>query len=107
MSVTLSPSSLSLLKDCPRCFWIQFRKGIKRPNGIFPSLPSGMDRILKNHFDSFRDRGMLPPELRGLEGIKLFDDAGLLETWRNNWKPRKGFYFLKPKLAKWNSCTAG
>lgn len=84
MSIKLSPSSLNLLKDCPRCFWIQLNRGVKRPNGIFPSLPSGMDRILKNHFDSFRDRGMLPPELQKLEGVKLFDDAGLLETWRNN-----------------------
>jgi hypothetical protein len=87
MNVKLSPSSLNLLKDCPRCFWLQVNKGIKRPNGAFPSLPSGMDSILKNHFDSFRDRGMLPPELQNLEGIKLFDDIELLETWRNN---RKG-----------------
>jgi len=87
MSVTLSPSSLNLLRDCPRCFWIQFNKGIKRPNGIFPSLPSGMDKILKNHFDSFRDKGLLPPELQKLEDVKLFDDIELLETWRNN---RKG-----------------
>jgi len=91
MSVILSPSSLNLLKDCPRCFWIQFNKGIKRPNGAFPSLPSGMDRVLKNHFDSFRDRGLLPPELQKLEGIKLFDDVELLETWRNN---RKGIQWV-------------
>lgn len=91
MSITLSPSSLNLLKDCPRCFWIQFNKGIKRPNGAFPSLPSGMDRILKTHFDSFRDKGMLPPELRKLEGIKLFDDVELLEAWRNN---RKGIRWV-------------
>jgi hypothetical protein len=87
MTVTLSPSSLGLLKDCPRCFWIHINKGIKRPNGIFPSLPSGMDKILKIHFDSFRNRGLLPPELQKLKNIKLFDNAELLEVWRNN---RKG-----------------
>lgn len=86
MSIKLSPSSLNLLRDCPRCFWIQFNKGIKRPNGIFPSLPSGMDRILKSHFDSFRDKGMLPPELSELKDVKLFDNVELLEVWRNNWK---------------------
>ena len=84
MAITLSSSSLSLLKDCPRCFWIQFNKGIKRPNGIFPSLPSGMDKILKAHFDSFRDRKLLPPELRELKDVKLFDNVELLEVWRNN-----------------------
>ena len=86
MTVTLSPSSLNLLKDCPRCFWIQFNRGIKRPNGAFPSLPSGMDRILKKHFDSFRDKGLLPPELKKLKGVKLFDNVELLKVWRNNWK---------------------
>lgn len=87
MTIMLSPSSLNLLKDCPRCFWIHFNKGIKRPNGAFPSLPSGMDRILKKHFDSFRDKGLLPPELGELKNVKLFDDVKLLEVWRNN---RKG-----------------
>ena len=70
-----SPSSLSLLKDCPRCFWLHFNKGIKRPDSIFPSLPSGMDRILKEHFDAFMKKGALPPELQALNGeVKLFDD---------------------------------
>jgi len=91
MTITLSPSSLGLLKDCPRCFWIQFNKGIRRPNGIFPSLPSGMDKILKTHFDNFRDKGILPPELKELKGVKLFNDIELLEVWRNN---RKGIQWV-------------
>ena len=64
MSYKLSPSSLCLMEDCPRCFWLQFNKNIRRPNGIFPSLPSGMDRVLKAHFDSFRDKNELPSELK-------------------------------------------
>ena len=63
MTYKFSPSSLSLLKDCPICFWLHFNKNIKRPAGIFPSLPSGMDKILKNHFDKFMKKGLLPPEL--------------------------------------------
>ena len=90
MTYKLSPSTLNLLKECPRCFWLQFNKGIKRPEGIFPSLPSGMDRILKIHFDRFMERGVLPPELcdnKECKDLKLFDDKELLEIWRNN---RKG-----------------
>jgi len=87
MPYKFSPSSLSLLKACPRCFWLQFNKGIKRPAGIFPSLPSGMDKILKIHFDSFIEKGELPPELKELNGeVKLFNDAELLAVWRSNWK---------------------
>jgi len=95
----LSPSSLSLLKECPRCFWRHFNTGIKRPETIFPSLPSGMDRVLKAHFDAFRDKGELPPELQALNGeVRLFDDVKLLEVWRSNfkgiqWKDAKGNLF--------------
>jgi hypothetical protein len=83
----LSPSTLSLFRECPRCFWLQFRKGIRRPEGIFPSLPSGMDRILKRHFEAFMERKRLPPELSALKGVALFDDKPLLSVWTNN---RKG-----------------
>ena len=87
--IKLSPSSISVFRDCPLCFWLEHARGIKRPDGIFPSLPSGMDRIFKNNFDSFRGKG-LPPELFGLDGIKLFDDMKLLGDWRNN---RRGIIY--------------
>ena len=85
----LSPSSLGLMKECPRCFWLDKHNVWKRPNGIFPSLPSGMDRILKVHFNKFRDKEELPPELCNngdCLNLKLFDDKDLLKTWQNNLK---------------------
>jgi hypothetical protein len=98
MTYKFSPSSLSLLKDCPRCFWLRFNKKINRPDTIFPSLPSGMDKILKVHFDKFMKRGELPPELSELKGYKLFDDEELLKIWRSNfkgiqWKDKKDNLF--------------
>ena len=87
MTYKFSPSSLSLLKDCPRCFWLHFNKKIRRPYTPFPSLPSGMDKILKEHFDRFMEKGELPPELQELNGeVTLFDDKELLKVWRNNFK---------------------
>ncbi len=90
----LSPSTLSLLKDCPRCFWLSFNKDIDLPSGIFPSLPSGMDSVLKRHFDSFRERRVVPPELE-CTGAKLFNNVELLSVWRSNfkgirWEDKKG-----------------
>ena len=88
----LSPTSLNLMLECPRCFWLTQHKVWKRPVGIFPSLPSGMDKILKEHFDRFMEKGELPPEIRETcKGCKLFNDKPLLEIWRNN---RKGIEFL-------------
>tara|TARA_Y100000310_G_scaffold178831_1_gene178787 strand:+ start:4057 stop:4716 length:660 start_codon:yes stop_codon:yes gene_type:complete len=87
MPYKFSPSSLSLLKECPRCFWLKFNKDIKRPDSIFPSLPSGMDKILKIHFDTYMEKGELPPELKEFNGnLKLFDDVELLKLWRSNFK---------------------
>ncbi len=89
MTFKLSPSAINLMKECPRCFWLTQHKVWKRPAGIFPSLPSGMDRILKIHFDKFRDKGQLPPELcenGECKNLKLFDDKEKLKIWQNNFK---------------------
>ncbi len=85
--IRLSPSSLSIFLQCPRCFWLDRVKLIKRPRGIFPSLPGGMDRVIKTYFDGFRSKKALPPELRSREfpGIRLFEDQARLDLWRN-WK---------------------
>jgi len=98
MPYKLSPSSLSLMHECPRCFWLAQHKVWKRPASIFPSLPSGMDKILKEHFNKFIGRGELPPELRNnghTDRMKLFDNHELLAIWRSNfrgvsWEDKKG-----------------
>ena len=89
MSYKLSPSALNLMQECPRCFWLTQHKVWKRPAGIFPSLPSGMDRILKIHFNKFMEKGQLPPEIcknGECKNMKLFDDHELLAIWRSNFK---------------------
>lgn len=89
MGYKLSPSSLNLMQECPRCFWLDKHDTWKRPSGIFPSLPSGMDRVLKNHFDKFMKKGKMPPELcekQSCANLKLFDEENLLSVWRNNFK---------------------
>jgi len=94
----LSPSSLNLMQECPRCFWLAQHKVWKRPSGIFPSLPSGMDKILKIHFDKFRDKAQMPPELcehQSCVNMKLFTDKEKLKIWQSNfkgvlWKDKKG-----------------
>ena len=48
----LSPSALNLFLNCPKCFWLDRNKGKKRPRGIYPSLPGGMDAVIKNYFDN-------------------------------------------------------
>lgn len=63
----------------------------------FPSLPSGIDRVLKEYYDSYRRDNKLPPELSELEkeGVKLYNDYAKLDELRNfrrgmRWKTKKG-----------------
>lgn len=61
-------------------------EGVRRPSGPFPSLPSGMDRILKEHFDRYRAAGEQPPELDGtsIDAVP-YPDAEFVEACRD-WK---------------------
>ncbi|MCR4326997.1 MAG: PD-(D/E)XK nuclease family protein [Nanoarchaeota archaeon] len=89
MPFKLSPSAINLMNECPRCFWLTLHKVWKRPAGIFPSLPSGMDRILKIHFEKFRDKETLPPELYEnghCKNMKVFNDPEKMKIWQSNFK---------------------
>ena len=67
--ITLSPSTLNIFRDCPRCFWLHINCGIKRPRGAFPSIASGLDSVIKEYFNSYRKEGILPPLLKdNIEG---------------------------------------
>lgn len=65
MEYKLSPSSLNLLEDCPRCFWLAQIKKIKRPSGAWSSIPVKMDSIIKHYFNKYRELNELPPILEG------------------------------------------
>ena len=84
--IKLSPSKLGLFLECPLCFYLQEKEGIKRPAGVFPSLPSGMDNVLKKYYDKFR--GGLPPELKDKVGGVLLADAELIRKMRD-WRTFK------------------
>lgn len=81
--ISLSPSKLNLFQECALCFWFKEIKGIHRPEGIFPSLPGGMDGVIKKYFDIYREKGELPPELRKDLNGKLLPDKALMTKWRN------------------------
>ena len=81
--IRFSNSTLGVYRDCPRCFWLEQIHKVKRPRGIFPSLPSGMDRVLKVYFDKHMSAGTLPTEMAELEGATPFADRALMNSWRN------------------------
>jgi len=71
--VWLSHTGLENLERCPRCFWLQYNRGIRQPEGIVSRLANRFDVVLKNYFNIYRPLGELPPVIKGkLEG-KLID----------------------------------
>jgi len=80
--IKVSPSGVSSLLECHRCLWLHYNEEKKRPRGIYPSLPDGMDNVFKKYFDEYRKQGVLPPEIDGKVHGKLFDDEKRLYQWR-------------------------
>lgn len=81
--LSLSSSKLNDFVRCQRCFHDQYVSKVIKPRGIFPTLPGGMDLILKNYVDNFR--GGLPHGLAGeLPGV-LLRDMVQMKKWRH-WK---------------------
>ena len=94
-NIRLSPSQLNLFRECSRCFWLHHNQNIQRPRGIFPSLPGGMDGVIKVYFDRYRELGKLPPEIDGQVDGVLLPDTAVMNKWRN-W--RTGLNYVDEKL---------
>lgn len=88
--LTISASSLTLYNECKRCFWLQVKGKKRRPSGPFPSLPGGIDRVMKDYFDHYRTAG-LPPELQGKFEGRLYPDQDQLKNWRA-WQRGLAYY---------------
>lgn len=102
--VKISPSAIGYLLECPRCLWLFVNENIKRPRGLFPSLPDGMDNIFKEYFDKYRFQGKFPPEIDGKVEGKLFDDMEKLSRWREIDFGRGGF---KAEFPEYNIILSG
>jgi CRISPR/Cas system-associated exonuclease Cas4 (RecB family) len=53
----ISRSKIDLFLECPRCFYLDARLGVKRPQTPAFTLNSAVDSLLKNEFDLLRKKG--------------------------------------------------
>lgn len=90
-ALTVSATSLALFNECPRCFYLQVKEKIKRPQGIPMPLYTKMDLLVKDYFDKYRRIKKLPPQIVGKVEGELFDNFGILNQWRN-WRTGLRFY---------------
>ena len=80
--MSLSPTGVSDFIDCNLCGVRKFN-GVQLPRIKYPSVPNGMDRVLKDLSNLYRLRG-LPPELwrHELPGRRLYPDPPKKLSWR-------------------------
>ena len=78
----LSRTKLELFLECPRCFHLDRRLGIQRPDGPPFSLNLAVDRLLKREFDLYRARGEPHPMMtwHGVDAVPLRHRD--LDRWR-------------------------
>ena len=57
----LSRSKIDLFQECPRCFYLDNKLGLKRPPGYPFNINSAVDNLLKTEFDAHRSNGTQHP----------------------------------------------
>lgn len=87
----VSRSKIELFTQCPRCFWLDLRLKIKRPDGPPFQINKAIDELLKKEFDAYRLK-QEPHPLMTDNQIKAIPYAHEdLEKWRHTFT---GIQFL-------------
>ncbi|MFH0852385.1 MAG: PD-(D/E)XK nuclease family protein [bacterium] len=87
----LSRSKIDLFFECPRCFYLDRRLGIGRPQGPPFTLNSAVDALLKKEFDIHRAKGQPHPLMEHYKIPAVPFRHEKMNEWRENFK---GVQFL-------------
>lgn len=82
--IKLSRSKIELSISCPRCFWLDMNKGIKRPPPAPYTINSSIDSMLKKEFDLHREDGTAHYLLKKYNIDALPYKCEQIDDWRNN-----------------------
>jgi len=82
----LSRSKIDLFLECPRCFYLDNKLGLKRVPGFPFALNSAVDFLLKQEFDTHRVQGTKHPlqEEYGIDAVPAQHPN--IDTWRENFE---------------------
>jgi len=80
----ISRSKIELFMQCPRCFWLDVRLKIKRPDSPPFNINKAIDELFKKEFDSYRKKGEPHPMMldNQIKAIPYTHDD--LDKWRHN-----------------------
>jgi CRISPR/Cas system-associated exonuclease Cas4 (RecB family) len=83
---TISRSKIERFTECPRCFWLEQRYGIGRPDSFPFNLNNAVDELFKREFDTHREKGEAHPLMKkyGIDAVPYQHKD--LEEWRDAFK---------------------
>lgn len=82
----VSRSRIDLFMECPRCFWIGERWGIKRPDSYPLTLNVAVDELLKKEFDLLRKEEKPHPLMKKYKINAVPFAHKDLDIWRDSLK---------------------
>ncbi len=82
--IKISRSKLERFLECPRCFWLEVKKGIKRPPSFPYTINSAIDALLKQEFDVHREDGTAHYIIKKYDINAIPYKCKEIDTWRAN-----------------------
>ena len=80
----VSRSKIELFMQCPRCFWLDARLKITRPNSPPFNINKAIDELFKKEFDVHRKAGTQHPlQIKNKIAAKPYQHENI-DTWREN-----------------------
>lgn len=80
----VSRSKIELFMQCPRCFWLDTRLKITRPNTPPFNINKAIDELYKKEFDAHREAGTPHPIMTDNQIKAVPMQHENMETWRHN-----------------------
>lgn len=83
-SFKVSRSKIELFMQCPRCFWLDVRLKIKRPDGPPFNINKAIDELFKKEFDGYRVKGEPHPIMleHNVDAVPYAHEK--MDDWREN-----------------------
>jgi len=78
----VSRSKIELYMQCPRCFWLDVRLKIKRPDGPPFNINKAIDELFKKEFDGYRKKGQPHPLMVEYKVAAIPFMHEMLDSWR-------------------------
>ncbi len=80
----LSRTKIELFLNCPRCFWLDVNKGVKRPPPAPYTINSAIDFLLKQEFDTHRENGTAHYLIKKYNIDAIPYKCEQINAWRHN-----------------------